>query len=133
MLLQIDGLDKQWEEGVPSDWEGELGANNPDDCRMHAPFAIQRLNNPELQDFGSRQHEQRVARIRAADNDILAEDDASTSVRQTAEGAIYVNSLSYSDFRDRLIVNFDILHRTNRIQWPTRKKPPPLASDVINN
>jgi len=133
MLLQIDGLDKQWEEGVPSDWEGELGANNPDDCRMHAPFAIQRLNNPELQDFGSWQHEQRVARIRAADDDILAEDDASTSVRQTAEGAIYVNSLSYSDFRDRLIVNFDILHRTNRIQWLTRKKPPPLASDVINN
>jgi hypothetical protein len=31
MLLEVDGLDEHWEEGVPSDWEGELGNNNPNE------------------------------------------------------------------------------------------------------
>ena len=41
MLLDVDGLDQQWVNGVPSDWEGPLGQLNGSE----APFAIQRLNS----------------------------------------------------------------------------------------
>jgi hypothetical protein len=132
-LLKIDGLHKQWEEGVPSDWEGELGQNDPDECRLHAPFAIQRLNNPQLQQFGSREHEQASALIRPSPNaDSLESNDDISSIQRAGDGAIYVNSLSYSDFRQRLVTHFDILHRQRRLKWPTRKAPV-QASNIVNN
>ena len=34
-LLFIDGLDDRWEEGLPSDWEGEMGEVQLDDMRSH--------------------------------------------------------------------------------------------------
>ena len=40
MLLEIDGLDKAWESGVPSDWEGKLGLFSGNDVQAHVPFAI---------------------------------------------------------------------------------------------
>jgi len=131
MLLNIDGLDKQWEEGVASDWEGELGANDPDECRAHAPFAIRRLNNPELEDFGSRQHEESVSQIRDPKDCVGVQDDVVTNIRTADDGAVYVNSLSYKEFRDCLLVNFDILHRQHKIRWPTRKAPA-LASTITD-
>jgi hypothetical protein len=33
MLLEIDGLDKAWQMGVPSDWEGELGLFSGNDVK----------------------------------------------------------------------------------------------------
>ena len=42
MLLNIDGLNMQWGDIVPSDWEGQLGQLNG----AEAPFAsIQQLNS----------------------------------------------------------------------------------------
>jgi hypothetical protein len=40
-LLEVDGLDKRWESGVASDWEGELGEHDEEDV----PNAIQNLTN----------------------------------------------------------------------------------------
>jgi Plant transposon protein len=125
MLLEIDGLDKQWEEGVPSDWESTLGDNDPTEMARYAPFAIQRLQNPEQ--FGSRQHEQASAAPRPLVGDqppnLDGDGDESigsegTGERTDAEGYIYVNSLSYSEFRDKLVQHFDILWQRHRIVWP---------------
>jgi len=132
MLLNIDGLDKEWEAGVPSDWEGELGRNDADECRQYAPFAIQRLNNPALEEFGSREHEREASSIRPAEPDSVTEEHDSITNERTADGAIYVNSLSYKDFRDRLVAHFDILHRRNQIQWPTRGKMPAPAAEILS-
>lgn len=115
MLLQVDGLHKHWQQGVPSDWEGTLGDNNADDMRRHAPMAIRRLQNPEK--FGSRQHELAAAlpqplsgrrsrrRTTTEDSEDSDSDDSVEEVSQTRRdtaGAIFVNSLSYADFRHRL-------------------------------
>jgi hypothetical protein len=133
MLLNIDGLDKQWQAGVPSDWEGELGRNDAEECRQYAPFAIQRLNNPELEEFGSREHERGASSIRPAEQDSIEEQhDNITNEQQAADGATYVNSLSYKEFRDRLVVHFDILHRQNGIRWPTRGKIPAEAGVILS-
>ena len=43
MLIDIDGLDKNWDTGVPSDWEIISKTYNKKDDRIQTPFAIQRL------------------------------------------------------------------------------------------
>jgi hypothetical protein len=131
MPLKLDGLDERWDAGVLSDWEGDLGRNDPVECRRYAPFAIQRLNDPQLEGFRSRQHELEVAQIGPPEADSIGDiPDDITRVRQTEGGATYVNSLSYRDFRDRLVIHFDIKHRQRKIQWPTRKAPAAAANIV---
>ena len=39
-LLLEDGLDSAWEDGVQSDWEGQLGLNNVQDVEYHIPDAV---------------------------------------------------------------------------------------------
>jgi hypothetical protein len=36
-------------------------------------------------------------------------------------GAVVINSLTYDDFRNRLVEHFDIMFRNQRVQWPVRK------------
>jgi len=135
MLLEVDGLDAQWEEGVPSDRQGELGNNNAEECRRHAPYSIQRLNNPQLERFGSHEHQSEAQRrrVNAMDEkeDVEEDDDLVTNERRDSDGAIYINSLAYADFRDRLVEHFDILHRQRRVRWPT-KNIPKEANEAIN-
>jgi Plant transposon protein len=42
-LLNVDGLDKQWENGVPSIWEGELGHHDLSDVNRHIPHPLRRI------------------------------------------------------------------------------------------
>jgi hypothetical protein len=42
-LLKADGLNTQWDDGVPSDLEGDLGLHSELDAANHVPFAIRRL------------------------------------------------------------------------------------------
>lgn len=121
-LLEVDGMDEEW--------ESDMGRNNASECRRFAPFAIRRLNDNQLEQFGSRQHEQescehiRMARERGEDY-IAEDDDLIANLRRDAEGRVCVNSLSHTDFRHRLVIHFDILHRHNKIKWPERKRRNP--------
>jgi len=133
MPLEVDGLNKQWDEGTPSDWEGEMGNDDVDDCQRHAPFAVRRLNNPQLKTFGSREHENNdceniLLSKERGDNENMDDEeddmdgDLETNERFHEDGSVCINSLSHFEFRKRLVVHFDILHRQNRVRWPTRKK-----------
>ena len=130
LLLEEDGLDE---------WEGELGLNDLQD-RLYAPFALQRLSQEEFVLFGSRQHEisaiENETRRRhweqqqgntlsdnehenaAQDND---DDLRRNDVRYGQDGAVVVNSLSYQEFRNRLVEHFDILYRKRQVRWPRRQ------------
>ena len=124
-LLDADGLD---------DWEGDIGLNGIADL-SYAPFALQRLQKEEFATFGSRQHERTAAEARQRavrqgqllDDDIEEEGEVYEDVPMTAgvvrydgNGAIIVNSLTYGDFRGRLVEHFDILFRQNKVRWPVR-------------
>jgi len=118
-LLEVDGLD--------TEWEGEYGNDDPDECRRYAPMAIRHLTNPQLSTFGSRDHktasiENLCVAQNAGDDNIDDDDDLVTDIRTDENGAIFINTLSYADFRERLITHFDILHRNNKIRWPTRRR-----------
>ena len=42
-LLNVDGLDKQWENGARSVWEGELGHHDFSDANRHIPHPLRRI------------------------------------------------------------------------------------------
>ena len=48
LLLEVDGLNDYWDNGVSSDWEGELGGFEESD----QPFACQRLQYPSRERTG---------------------------------------------------------------------------------
>jgi hypothetical protein len=121
--LEVDGLDKEWEHGVSSDWEGELGHNDPNEMRLFAPMAIQRLVNPET--FGSREHELACELPepligRDLDDD-EEEEDAMEIPRQDEDGATVVNTLHYDEFRDKLVTHFNIAFARGKVKWPRAK------------
>jgi len=122
-LLDLDGLS--------GEWEGELGLNEVDDFVNLAPFAVQRMANPEIHSFGSREHEREaelanVLRGRRApehSSDADSEEASNASNRpviDNADGRTDINSLSCIEFRNRLTVHFDMLHRQHRMRWPKR-------------
>jgi hypothetical protein len=127
-LLEEDGLDKEWENGVRSDWEGSLGYHNAYDVVNHATrnFPLGRLqtNNQrrrydasgvgrgsdgdaDAPDLGSNDDNN--------DENIVAEDPPVGS-----DGIRYVRKLSMDYFRKRLVEHFDILYQRNEIKWPSR-------------
>jgi DDE superfamily endonuclease len=132
-LLEEDGLD---------DWTGQLGMNDVADLQ-YAPFALQRLSGEEFALFGSRQHEREatqdaqkrkhwnigsqnnreVGSESSHDNDNMEEehDDEAGEIAHAPDGSIQVNSLTYKEFRSRLVEHFDILYRKHQVRWPCRQ------------
>jgi DDE superfamily endonuclease len=115
MLLEVDGMDKEWN----SEWDGVLGKNDPREMERMAPFAIRRLQNP--QQFGSREHELQSrwpSPLIPQDEDDSDDDSVGRGLQRDQDGTILINSLSYTEFRQLLVVHFDILSRQNKIVWP---------------
>jgi len=116
-------------DGLSGEWEGQLGNNDSEDFRL-SPKAMQRLNDLQLEAFGSREHEEEARRRRQmAGGDTQLEDldnptfgEVCGEARVDNEGAICVNCLAYQDFRRRLVTHFDTQHRRRKIAWPKRKK-----------
>lgn len=122
-LLAEDGLNQQWETGVPSDWAGELGQFDASDHR-YIPIAVRRLNNPERNrnydtshrgvgdDFRQQQQHRHIPEetMRAP----------SRQQQRVADGgSIDVRLLTLNQFRSKLVTHFDIAFRRNEIVWPT--------------
>jgi hypothetical protein len=121
-LLEEDGLDEQWKNGVPSDWEGDLGLHSSADVSDHAPaFALQRLHSPE-----ERRAYDTSGHGVGSDRDIVAPDNQSNDDTSSedpvvgSQGVRYVPKLSYNFFRSRLVEHFDIRFHQNKIKWPSR-------------
>jgi len=120
-LLVIDGSD--------GEWEGMMGTNNVEDvCRLLC-FAVQRMENPLVAEFGSRSHEKaanvawllegQLTSTSTGDSD---DEDEPLAIRTNTQGAMVVNSLSYYEFRKRLVTHFDTLYKQHKISWTKRKE-----------
>jgi hypothetical protein len=124
-LLEVDGLDERWEQGVPSEWEGRLGEfdTTREVEERGIPQAIERLQNPSIlrsydtSDQGIRNSVQTEADSNVAQN-------TSNNNATTWDGVVHVRDLSLVEFRARLIEHFDILYEQHKIQWPQRNKQP---------
>ena len=119
-LLDIDGLDKEWQCGVlSSDWEGQLG----DFDTTIVPFAIQRmlLATPAYQSFD--------ASGMGSGDDIVDDNiQNNTTIAGRGLNAIstthvnVVRQLSHNLFRQKLIKHFHLNFEDNTIIWPRHKK-----------
>ncbi len=124
-VLEIDGLDEWWEEGIPSVWlnehDNEEGDNNNegnDDNDVLPPNAIVRLNNPATErNYGidqikEYQHPQQI-RVATPSPAPLGVNNGVTSIQRVCK-------LSLHDFRQRLVTHFSIAVERNEVQWSRR-------------
>ena len=119
MLLEVDGLDKEWDGvGVPtSAYLGELGEVEGADL----PEAIRRALNPsEIRQYdttsvgakSNRQGWDHEEDNSESDTDSSGgEDESSNDVR-------HVRKLSLPFFRQKLVEHFTIKFRRNEVKWP---------------
>ena len=118
-LLEIDGLDDKWDEGVPSSWEGEAGEHDPDELGRIG--AISRLHNPsEARSFDA------SGMGPGGDRDIeegLAEaEDIGLELPITPDGGRLVRSMTGRAFRSKLVTHFHIAFTKRELQWPSRNR-----------
>ena len=131
MLLEVDGLDEHWQEGVESDWQGELGQHDEEDFINYAPpFAVCRLHSPTARrnfDASSLEVEEDQENGELATNEeLIARGTTSNDPTPDANGCRVVRKLSQEYFRSKLVEHFDILFHQGKIVWPKRagKKQP---------
>jgi hypothetical protein len=141
MILEVDGLDRGWENGASSIWEGNLGLHDVNDVNDHLPEGIRRLFTPtELRRYDASSHvglptptyneqEHNNSNINNSDRhrnqqlsrqERIYENDGRSRVR-------VVKSLSLSYFRSKLVQHFDIAFSKSEVQWPgtrNRQHPP---------
>lgn len=129
-LLEVDGLDKGWEEGVASMWEGNLGLHDASDVQDHLPVPLQRM----LSTTGLRRYDatREIDRTTGPVNNALILDEQSyrnhqftrQERRYEREGATtvrVVKNLSLPYFRKKLIEHFDIAYSKNEVRWPGKR------------
>jgi hypothetical protein len=125
-LLEVDGLDDKWEQGVPADWEGELGEHSPADASQFLPNAIDMLHNPVARRaYGSSSRNGRGPDgDEAGDDEEEDGDGTGTEVEEQADADLsvirVVRNLSMPYFRRKLVEHFDIQFRKGLLQWPSR-------------
>jgi hypothetical protein len=133
-LLEIDGLNDKWNDGVPSDWEGEMGQHSAADVEEFVtPFALQRLNDPTVRDRNYDSSGMGCASDfdpnppGAADPYI----DEYNNQQEQGSGAsssvvLDVRKMGFDAFWSKLVAHFNILWERHQIQLPranARNKP----------
>ena len=105
MFLDDDGLSKQWDTGVSSDWEGILGMHNKKDTPdMTYDVSGMGYGNNSF-DYDDDESDQIII-----DDQIINDNNNSK----------FVHKMKCFDFKQKLIDHFDILFENEQIKWPTR-------------
>jgi hypothetical protein len=133
MLLEVDGMNKGWEEGVASTmWEGNLGLHNASNVMDHLPVPVQKMLSPT----GLRRYDATsdiLDRTPPHVNNAFVLDkqrysnhqlsrQAQRYKREVAMTVRVLKNLSLSYFQKKLIEYFDIALTKNEVQWPGKRK-----------
>lgn len=140
-LLEVDGLDDNWENGVQSFWEadnddrnsGNVGREQQQD---ELPDAIFRLHNPDSTRMFGETAAAAVsgnapAEVMPTSNTYNPRTPTANIVDGRANDSIkVVRSMSLSAFRSKLVTHFNIAYERNEVIWPrrfgNRVLPPPM-------
>lgn len=129
-LLEVDGLDARWEEGVRSDWD--VGACDEEDM---IPDAVARLRHPVKQrnydlsgmgagSDGYTEHENSCDPAPDRNNHSTTEEHCRGARDHGGDTFVtrvqVVRNLSLRDFGSRLVTHFNIAFNQNEIIWPRR-------------
>ena len=139
-LLEVDGLDAQWENGVPGIWEGPLGEHDAADvplifARVQATGLESDLSGMENGEDDSKiggagesedeGDEDRGASESSTGGTLRAEGgggiDGSEGGRTDSDGArIKVWNIPFEVFRQKPITHFKIRRERKYVKWPSR-------------
>ena len=147
-LLDIDGLNAEWENGIPSDFEGELGLHDENDAHYTVPLILARVGSSNVKDrmttiFGDRAFDgsglgiggTRFSEINDQDydNDNDEDDDDhyvhnDQDLNEDPNGSVVarnvpiriVKNMRLKSFRRVLIEHFSKLWRERKVVWPSR-------------
>lgn len=144
-LLEIDGLDDEWQAGVAGYWEQETPTE--DDCDYDdttltggastlCPDAVWRLRHPtERRNYDSSgmgpgedvMHDDACVDTYIDDSESTSTGGIDDNNAGNVDTPILVRNLKLHDFRQKLVTHFDIAFKKNELQWPrrlTRCQPP---------
>ncbi len=109
MLLEVDGLDRRWNNGIPSDYEEEFGQHDSiSDVRNGLDAEVfSRLRNPLSYDTTSP-----VPNATYSENAIIVNNDFGQPTLRT--------DLSMTAMRDLLVYHFNYKWNRKEIRWPSR-------------
>ena len=130
-LLDIDGLDEVWTDGVSasaSDWTGEMGMHDFEGVGTEIPNAIARLSTnlePRSYDLSGMGPGEDAINTHPVGID-LGHD---LELISPPSGVRVVKDLGLGYFRRRLVEHFDILWQRNEVVWPKRKGPVRLLEE----
>ena len=121
MLLEADGLSAEWENGVKSDWEGEMGNHDAADI----PMIFRRVGGSattDLSGMGRGGDEDMTVRHfgAAAPPSPAPAPAANANAAAAGPAPTPVRSLSLREFRGKLIEHFEILWGRREVVWPSR-------------
>lgn len=120
MFLEADGLNDSWEEGMPSEWEGELGYHSDSDISNFT-----NINDSALDMSGMGAGNDMMLET---DNDFTTNNDIEPNIVDpetvlpiiAPDPVVDIRNIKYDNFREKLIEHFDIMFKRNEIKWPTR-------------
>ena len=121
-LLNIDGLNGEWKNGVPmSDCEGPMGDMDFEGLNNGVAHTIARLSknlNPRNYDSsGMRPGNDLVGEV----SDFCESDSEEGNEGEDTSMSLTINSLSLPFFHSQLVAHLSILHERNQIIWPKSK------------
>ena len=123
LLLEVDGLEEGWEEGIPSSYQGEMGLH--DVGLSETNLAVSRLFTPDqFMTFdasgmgpGNDVHDGCVVNEQVQE---LAFTHGGKTFAVGCEDERVVRELDFEYFRSRLVEHFDILFWQGKVVWPKR-------------
>ena len=126
MLLNVDGLDKQWNKGVKSAFEGVLGWHDAGDAENYvSPLIFRRVNSgqqgPITRQYDTSAMGQHVP-TSFADfvDDIDTNDEPEDNDDINVIKGRNVQSIPNKRFRNLLVTNFHKQWEKGQIVWPSR-------------
>jgi hypothetical protein len=120
-LLEIDGLDDEWERGVPSEWEGSLGQHHLSGPQTAEYFALHHLEAGDAHcDLCSAGYGTGDGPCNS--NNSLPRATSHQTTTEETRNIRRVWKLSLPFFRGKLIDHFHILWRQHKIEWPVRNR-----------
>jgi hypothetical protein len=116
MLLEIDGLHKNWQHGVTSDYSGELGLHCPGDYRRFQRI-FDRLHHGNADD---RAYDSTRRVSKPFFSAPPSHDSGGISHHPATASYTYLQSMSFSACRRAFIDHFDYMYRHHAVVWPSR-------------
>lgn len=119
LLLTVDGMDKEFK----TEWTGTLGQWQLKHLPVSVRALLEKIDVSQFDNSG-------MGRGDDTTEDAQEEEAFVGHIVRDNSGAILVRKMNMSQFRERLIIHFDIAHKRKEISWPVLGREGEPAPDI---